>query len=150
MLGRLNVPQALLVIVVLMAWAAAVGRLYKPWIHVEPVRVLLVSPAVALLVAVVYRGVLERRFSTRALTFLGEISYSTYLIHFGVIFTMLYAVAPHLPGSLSPLEALGSNLLLSVLALALTIPIAFLTYTFVEKPFQQLGRRLAHTWGHSR
>lgn len=130
-------------IVALIAFAAAVQMVYKPWIHVEPVRVLLVSPALALIVLVIYCGAANRFLATRSLTFLGDISYSMYLIHFGVLFSLVYIAQPFLPERLAPAMAIGSNLALAGVGLALTVVISTVTYSFIEKPFMDLGRSLS-------
>lgn len=123
--------------------AAGVDRLYKPWVHQEAVRVLLIAPCAAILVGLVYAGFGRSFLARRVFVFLGDISYSIYLIHFGIIFALAYLFAPLLPRTLSPWEALTANVLLGVLALLVTIPVAAFTYNALERPAQEIGRRLS-------
>ncbi|WP_306601871.1 acyltransferase [Geothrix sp. 21YS21S-2] len=66
--------------------------------------------------------------------FLGEVSYSVYLLHPLVQEGLLHAV----PGGLGPWTGF-------FLGLALTIGLSALTFRFIEKPMMGLGRRLSRT-----
>lgn len=84
----------------------------------------------------------NRLLVNRATCFLGTISYSLYLVHpfvvsrsYGV-FAKLYAWLP---------EGLGYFACLTF-SLALTIPAAWLTYRFIEKPGIRMGHRLFARW----
>jgi peptidoglycan/LPS O-acetylase OafA/YrhL len=71
-----------------------------------------------------------------ALTWLGQISYSLYLLH-AIVLGLLLRLVPDLP-SHDPLIRAGAGL--AYLAVALTL--AWLSYRFLELPGQALGRRL--------
>lgn len=121
--------------------ALAFRRLVSPQSHVDPLSVLVMTAAAAFVVAVVLHGRSGRVLEAPVLVRLGDISYGVYLIHFAVLFALAHALAPTLPRFMTPLEAIVANLLLAVATLAITIPLAILTYRLVERPFQDLGRR---------
>jgi len=62
--------------------------------------------------------------------FLGVLSYSTYLIHFGVITATQYLLPRQMPA------------LVGVTALALTVFLAWLIYRGIERPCARLRKRL--------
>jgi len=70
---------------------------------------------------------------------LGRISYSIYLVHWFVMYGLLW-LAQMAPG----FEWLRADVVPSVVAvLVLTVGISFLTYRFIEVPMIDLGRRLS-------
>jgi peptidoglycan/LPS O-acetylase OafA/YrhL len=83
---------------------------------------------------------LRGRRVPRVLVWLGLISYSLYLVHHPLLryFT-------HVSGDLRP-EPLPYQLAMTALALALVVGLSVLTYRFVERPMQELGRRIARKW----
>lgn len=80
----------------------------------------------------------NRLLVNRATCFLGAISYSLYLVHPFVV-SRLYGVFARLYAALPEGAAYFACLGLS---LALSVPAAWLTYRFVEKPGIRLGHRL--------
>lgn len=77
-------------------------------------------------------------FVNRFLSFTGKISYSMYLIHFFVIIFILYVMG---------LDALPQNgyrtmLIYFVLVSAITMPLSYVTWKFIETPFIRLGNRV--------
>lgn len=102
--------------------------------------------AAAALVTSIYYGqtgrfgeFLERPFSL----FLGEISYSFYLY---AVFVMEIIDGPFKAWPWAVSHPLEVGLPLSVAVVLLTIPIAVLSYRWVEKPSIWLGNRLATFW----
>ncbi|MEO3801426.1 acyltransferase [Nonomuraea sp. B1E8] len=85
---------------------------------------------------------LRGRRLPRVLTWLGMISYSLYLVHHPLL---KYFVA--VTGDLRR-AALPVQIGMTVLVLALILAGSALTYRFVEKPMQELGRRLSGRGGH--
>ncbi len=71
--------------------------------------------------------------------FLGTISYSLYLIHMPLLLVLNHLFADRLGFGLTRL-----------MLYALVIPCAYLMYLFVERPAQNLGRRLAAAWASPR
>jgi peptidoglycan/LPS O-acetylase OafA/YrhL len=82
------------------------------------------------LVAANDRGGMDRFLSSAPLYFLGNISYSLYLVHNGLRPLAIEIVRSAHPESLGTAEALMLALLSSLLA----IPVAWLSYRFVEWP----------------
>jgi peptidoglycan/LPS O-acetylase OafA/YrhL len=116
-------------------------RFYDPgaW-HTWPT-VLVESSAAAILIALVLFAERPVRILTSpAVLFLGNISYSLYLIHFIVLFMLAHTVAPMVQAPLAAETALMLNVMLAISTLAVSIPLAFLLYQAVEKPFQRIGR----------
>jgi peptidoglycan/LPS O-acetylase OafA/YrhL len=98
---------------------------------------LLVGCGYALLVlGVLWSGKRIRApFESRVIVFIGLISYSLYLWQE----PLLRFVTPFLTGLPAGVR-IGSSLLVGVL---LSVPVAYLSYQFVERPFLQRRRRLA-------
>jgi peptidoglycan/LPS O-acetylase OafA/YrhL len=95
--------------------------------------------AVAVTFAVAF--VLRRRAVPRALTWLGTISYSLYLLHV-VVLMLVTRLLPHLDERPAPVRvAAGAAFLV------LAVGLAWLSYRFVELPGQALGRRVVRALG---
>jgi peptidoglycan/LPS O-acetylase OafA/YrhL len=75
---------------------------------------------------------------SKALTFLGKISFSIYIIHFFVI-SLAYFSAAWLQNSLGAYIAF---LVLFTIVMAVSIPLSTLTYYRIEKPFVRYGRTI--------
>ena len=74
---------------------------------------------------------------SRVMVWIGTISYSIYLIHFMVIYTMLKFALPIAFTARPVVDALLNT---ALIALPITLAIATLTYRFVELPFLRLRR----------
>jgi peptidoglycan/LPS O-acetylase OafA/YrhL len=98
----------------------------------EQYRFLEQAGAVALVACAAYMGWVQRLLDVAPLRWLGKISYSLYLIHFVVLFTLLYAFRPEV----------------TLLRLLLTVPLlsiaaAALLYRYVEMPSIAWGHRVS-------
>lgn len=87
-----------------------------------------------LVVSAIYFPGLRRFLERRPIAYIGEVSYSMYLLHFSV----LLLCAPLLAAPVGVLPALGFLLLVT----AISIAIAGLSYRVVELPSIRLGNRL--------
>jgi peptidoglycan/LPS O-acetylase OafA/YrhL len=83
------------------------------------------------IVLALYAGPLKKFLNHGAINYLGRISYSLYLVHGTVLFTLLYILRGHLTFSFIPVY------LMAVLCLAGVF------HNFVEKPAMVLGHKLA-------
>lgn len=79
---------------------------------------------------------------SRPLAWVGEISYSIYLVHFVIIHTMLESGFVLLPTGRPVVDAMLTTLLL---VLPATLLVSALTYRFVEAPFLRLRGRYRRT-----
>ncbi len=92
---------------------------------------------------IVALSLLRWRLRPRWLVWLGEISYSLYLLHIVVLFTMVWWLRDHAPPPLRELHLL----VYMAAATVLTIPLAAAAYYAVERPCIVLGRRLSRDRG---
>ena len=77
--------------------------------------------------------------STPAITTLGDISYSVYVLHFPIMYLMVQLMVGALSGMSGAL--IGALTCALVVATAtVTLGLAMLTYRYVERPFIELGR----------
>ena len=75
---------------------------------------------------------------------IGKLSYSIYLVHYGIAVLLLNTISDKIPSS-------DLNYFLVFIALTiLTLPISWLTYTLVEKSGMQLGKRIIRQLEHRR
>jgi peptidoglycan/LPS O-acetylase OafA/YrhL len=88
-------------------------------------------------------GTTFAKLHSRALQWVGEISYSVYLVHPIVFNLLLWGIQRTAPGSAWRTQHLAAYVLAST---ALSIVIAACAYRWVEKPAIALGRRLAGRW----
>ena len=79
----------------------------------------------------------------KAVRWLGQRSYSFYLLHFIVLYGLANAVLHRGPQSLLLRWPLAIELVVSALSLAVAAALAALAFAFVEKPATVLGRNLA-------
>jgi peptidoglycan/LPS O-acetylase OafA/YrhL len=81
-----------------------------------------------------------RLLNLRALLLLGDISYSLYLLHYPVlcITAKVFAVLQKAVGI--DVDVITLSILLAVATCATTIPLAWLCYTYVERPGIKLGK----------
>jgi peptidoglycan/LPS O-acetylase OafA/YrhL len=79
---------------------------------------------------------LQGRFHTRVTAFLGNISYSLYLVHAPI--ALLQA------GALPYLDGTGQHVALAMIAMALSIFAAWIFYLLVERPSIDLSKRIQY------
>ncbi|MEW9552210.1 acyltransferase family protein [Nonomuraea sp. NPDC050783] len=117
------------------AWALSAG-----WWWVRPP----VWIATVVLAGVTFAAgmALRSRRVPAALTRLGVISYSLYLVHLPLLLVLMELVGEMRWAPTAAQVGVG------VLVIALLLPLAWLSHRFVELPGQRLGRRLAARIGH--
>jgi peptidoglycan/LPS O-acetylase OafA/YrhL len=133
-------PARLLVAVGLAALALTQflpGDYYDPSAHL--VESALAAGIIALLVFARQRVAV---LASRALVFLGDVSYSLYLLHYVVLCTLakLFTLAG------LDVAPIPRCLLLAAATCLLTVPLAWLSFTYVEKPGVRLGKIVLARW----
>lgn len=118
-----------------LAFIACAGALllwFDPHIEKPHLRDILVGPGSALLIGVCLdRRGLSRVLAIRPLKWIGEISYSLYLVHLPLLLVMIYGLRS---------VATTSTIILAFLALA--VPAAAAFNLVIERPATELGRKL--------
>jgi peptidoglycan/LPS O-acetylase OafA/YrhL len=131
--GRMSGPRTAAVVAVVVAivpfFAVRAGWWAYP--HVWIATLVLAAATFAIGMALRHRAV------PRVLVWLGLISYSVYLLHHPLL--KLFVTVFGDPRKQSPI----TQSLLAVAFVALVLCCSWLTYRFVERPMQRLGRRLA-------
>ena len=79
---------------------------------------------------------------SRALVFIGDISYSIYLIHFLIMVATLQLLARLVPPETMAASPAGYALLLAALVSLITIGVSTLTYRLIEMPLTVMGKQL--------
>jgi peptidoglycan/LPS O-acetylase OafA/YrhL len=79
---------------------------------------------------------LQNRFNTRITAFLGQISYSLYLVHAPVAKLQEFAL-PYL-------DTLGQHVALALVVTALCIPVSWIFYRLIERPSIALSKRIQY------
>jgi peptidoglycan/LPS O-acetylase OafA/YrhL len=118
-------------------------RLLAPDAFAPATAVLVETLCASLLIVVVLFGRDRAFFRLWAVRTLAEISYGVYLLHVLVLNVIAHSVLPMMPNLLGSAEALGCGFLLAAATLAVTLPLAYLVYNFIERPLQQLGRLIS-------
>jgi peptidoglycan/LPS O-acetylase OafA/YrhL len=118
--------------------------LYLPFDYYDPrAATIEAGLATALIGLVVYSGVEVRLLKSRLALFLGDISYSLYLLHFLVACLMVKAIAVSERAFGIALAPLPKTILLAGLTVIFTIPASSVLYDKVEKGGIALGKWLA-------
>lgn len=86
----------------------------------------------------------KRHFDSPLLQWLGRISYGVYLLHLIVLFALVHFALPQLPLG-GTAEALYATAWLAAATLAITLPAAWLIFSVLERPLQQLGAASARS-----
>jgi peptidoglycan/LPS O-acetylase OafA/YrhL len=109
------------------------GGLFEPILHLSGLlgRVPSAVGGLATICAALYNRELRRFLKTRALQFMGRISYSLYLLHVTVLYTTFHLFYGLLPTTIIFVLYMGGNFVL-----------ATISYKLIELPSIELGRRL--------
>jgi peptidoglycan/LPS O-acetylase OafA/YrhL len=94
--------------------------------------------------AALLRKYLPSNLLTRAMVYLGKISYSMYLVHFAVIFWLSkFLPLDYFGGTIAVKYASFLNFgIWYIIVCLVTAAISSITFKYIEKPFISLGRRL--------
>ncbi|MEO1575489.1 MAG: acyltransferase family protein, partial [Pseudomonadota bacterium] len=109
-----------LVLVVGSLWWLSEQRVFPGWQAVPPT----LGTALLIFAGLDARATVSRLFQRQPLVFIGLLSYSAYLIHWPILAFLRYAGVPIGP-------------VVGVIAVALTIFLAWLSYRFVEQPLRR-------------
>jgi len=118
---------------------------YSPLMHI--LETLLATTTIVLLVGAKERAELPyfdfcplRLLNYRMMLLLGDVSYSIYLLHYPVlcILAKVFAVLQARAGV--EVNIVTMSVSLAMATCAITVPLAWLSYTYVEKPGMQLGK----------
>jgi peptidoglycan/LPS O-acetylase OafA/YrhL len=81
------------------------------------------------LILAMKNGLFQTILKTRMIQFLGNISYSLYLLHFPVLMIVCSFFS-------------NNNYLITPISLTITLLLSYLSYNFVEIPFMRLGKKI--------
>lgn len=126
--------SSIVVLYLVFAETADPGFLLAPggWVGLEPI----VTYAYALIIFLGFLALAPKR-AVQPFAFLGDISYSLYLLHLPVGITVL-----------NLLDLVGvPETVNTIVAIAVSVGVSWLSYRFVERPTQSLARRLTRKRG---
>jgi peptidoglycan/LPS O-acetylase OafA/YrhL len=134
---------------ILLIAAAVLPSQWLPW-RPEFVTFYEACCAAAMIALIVYADAGKEFLTSKPIVYLGDISYSVYLLHFTVLslFAKLGAAAFAHYGLQPP--GVVENIILAVATVAATIPLSGLMYRRVELPAIELGRRTISQLGLAR
>ncbi|MCL9846889.1 diguanylate cyclase domain-containing protein [Ralstonia solanacearum] len=141
-----KIPRLLSVMLVVASIAAmGIVNAFWPLVHfLYGDAVIALSSAILILVIVVDRNA---RFlsilDTRAVRYLGRISYSFYILHFVFLYGVANFALRHVPEETLVRYPLIACAVVGALSIAITLPIASISYRFVEQPMTLAGKRIA-------
>ncbi len=79
---------------------------------------------------------------------IGRVSYSFYLYNFIVLYLLAYLAYALIPSDILIRYALGWNALIGISAIGMTLPLASVSYRYVEKPLTEFSKNLTRFSGH--
>lgn len=101
--------------------------------------------AMGFIIAAVFGLPQERVFSFldhRTTAFYGRISYSFYLFHFPIVYSMASAMLNFFDPRFLAAHFLLMSFFLMLLSVGIATPVAWSSYQWIEKPFVTLGKKL--------
>jgi peptidoglycan/LPS O-acetylase OafA/YrhL len=137
-LGKAEFP----IVIISVATLMIVRRLLEPLDMNVGTYVLPETFAAAMIVrAVFFRTVRLPVLEWRSLKFLGEISYSYYVLHYPVLWSMILLFWRLFGVEFPAVHPMIADIILAVLTASATFPLSWLTYRIIEMPFHEWGRR---------
>jgi peptidoglycan/LPS O-acetylase OafA/YrhL len=117
---------------------------YDPWMQ-------LYESILAAFIIFIYGrcGVVSPFLRSRALVWLGDISFSVYLLHFTVMCVIARAFVIFSPNFVTQVGAVAASGVLTLLTLAITLPLAAWAYRNIEIPGIGLGTFAVQRFGRS-
>lgn len=85
---------------------------------------------------------------SRPIRFVGRVSYSFYLLHVVVLYALAVIALTHLPPTTMEKQPALIMAISAAASIALTLPLAWLMYVSVERPFVRLGKVLVRAGLH--
>jgi peptidoglycan/LPS O-acetylase OafA/YrhL len=136
-IGRFEAPVAILALLALM-----LPRRFLQPLEVNPGLYFLPEALASFVLArcVVYRTLTLRFLDWRPMILIGDWSYSIYVFHYPVMWGLVALLSSAAVSQLTTQYPIASGFVLAVATLAATLPIAGLSYRFIERPFIHLGR----------
>jgi peptidoglycan/LPS O-acetylase OafA/YrhL len=113
---------------------------------IDPIAIGLLFTSAGLLVTLLYYGRAGRLglfLQLPVLAYLGRLSYSFYLYNIIIIRILCSVLVRHTSAKEHPLEF---GLVTAAVIIAITVPIAHLSEKYIERPFIELGGRVARIW----
>jgi peptidoglycan/LPS O-acetylase OafA/YrhL len=127
------------------ALLAAVGLVvsqYLPLPYYSPVAALYEATLAALLIALIVHSKLDwPALRSPVAVYLGDISYSVYLLHFFVCCSVMKSLDALQNANILALPIASKSLIVAISTVTITIPLATLCYRYIELPGIQLGKR---------
>jgi peptidoglycan/LPS O-acetylase OafA/YrhL len=113
------------------------NRMWKTWIWAE----ILPATLLVYLIVVGKSGPLHSLLNSAPVIYLGRISFGVYLLHWPIVYFMIRTI--------SAVSIISDDLIRATVVflgtVALTVPIAAILHLVVEKPFMNIGNRIAAT-----
>lgn len=135
-----NVPYRVIAAVAFIALMFTYMTTHKLGMSLKDAEIIEMLVSFVIIYCLYHSGTPTRLLENKPVAFIGDISYSAYVIHFPILFS----VAPLLIGMLGRetvrAHPFASVLLLGVVVLCTTIAVATLCRRYIERPGERLGR----------
>ena len=128
--------------IALVAAAGLVVSQYLPLTYYSPIAALYEATLAGLLIALLVHSKLDcPMLRSRVAVFLGDISYSVYLLHFFVCCSVMKGLDALQNAHVLALPIPLKSLIVAIATVTITIPLATIFYRYIELPGIQLGKR---------